>query len=79
MEALGMTGFAFGIIAFVWCTTLSEKVKKLERIIQSNGLKDREALSLRQVLNKRIGNYVKLSLYSDSDSELWQNMHGPRY
>lgn len=66
MEAMGYMGFTFGLIAFVWCTALRERVKKLERIIQANGLKDFQAISLRQVLEKQLGKEVILSIYGDA-------------
>ena len=60
---MGAIGFAFGIIAFVWAASLRERVKRLERIVESNGLQNLETASLRALLESRKGAEVNLSLY----------------
>ncbi len=62
MEYLGI----LGIFAFIWCMTLSGKVKRLEQIIKANGLADTHIMSLQNVLKNYIGKTVKISLYNEN-------------
>ena len=62
MEYLGF----FGILAFIWCLTLSGKVKRLEQIIKANGLSTPQTESLRNMLEKYMGQTVELSLHKES-------------
>lgn len=65
MEYFGLLGF----VAFVWCCSLSDKVRKLERIIKTNGIVNPETESLSRVLEKHLGKTVMLSLHDSFDMD----------
>ena len=72
METMGTIGVVFGIVAFIWVLHLRERVKRLERIVESNGLQDAETDSLARLLRERVGREVRLSFYQGG----WQASGG---
>lgn len=66
-------GFVFGLVAFVWCLSLSNRITTLERIIKNAGIVDIEKEELKQVLKKNIGKSGKLDFESWKEDADIQN------
>lgn len=66
MEGIGSVGAVFGIVAFVMCIDLYDKVKKLQKQLKTQTDADPEAESLREILAKSMGKEVKLTLEIES-------------
>ena len=58
--------WCLSIAAFLWCISLSSRLKRVERILKEPEVR-REEASLGQILSKNIGSCVKLELEDDCD------------
>ncbi len=66
MEYLGVFGFVFALLVWHKVSALSERVRKLEGFLKEEGYVDAEKASLREILGKNIGKFVKLELASEA-------------
>ena len=48
-------GFVFGLVAFVWCLTLSDQVSKMKRMLRDAGIGTDEKESMQHILVKSKG------------------------
>lgn len=67
MEAWGI----LGLIAFIWCITLSAKVARLERQLKETGAYGASTESLKELIHKNLGKWCKITLEESlQDTEL---------
>lgn len=65
-------GYAFALIAFVWCGVLSAKISKLERSMKEAGIGTSDKSSLKEILGKNLGKAAKIKFENDGiDYELY--------
>lgn len=65
METLA---WCIGMIAVIWCISLSSRLKKVEQLLKEPETR-REEASLQRILSKHIGGCVKLELKEDCDGD----------
>ena len=64
MEYMGYLGFIWGLVAFIWCASLTAQIRGLKHTIQEAGIGHTETASLREILTKSIGKTADLKLES---------------
>lgn len=70
-------GYALALAAFVWCYSLSGKVKRLEQIVRVNQLSETgKSSSLKKMLEQNIGKTIGLEFY---ESEVGEPFEGSTY
>lgn len=63
MESLG---YIFGMVALVWCLSLSAQVSKLQRMMKEYGISNSDKTSLREILEKNIGKLGKIKFENNA-------------
>lgn len=59
-------GFVFGLMALAWCGNLRVQVEKLKRTLKENSIINTEKASLKEILEKNIGKYGKITLENEA-------------